>query len=47
MYRLSLRLFLGAILGISLLVSYAFAQAGRDCGPNSTKCQLHHENCKC
>ena len=45
MYRLSLRLFLAAILGTSLLVSYAFAQ--RDCGPNSTKCTLHHENCKC
>jgi len=48
MYRLSLRLFLAAILGISVLVSYAFAQnAGKDCGPNSNKCQIHHENCKC
>jgi len=47
MYRLSLRLVLSAILATALLVSYAFAQAGRDYGPNSNKCQLHHENCKC
>ena len=39
------RLVLSTILALVLLVSYAFAQ--RDCGPNSTKCTLHHENCKC
>jgi hypothetical protein len=40
-----LTLSLGLILVISLLGSYAFAQ--RECGPNSTKCQLHHESCTC
>jgi len=47
MYRSSFQFALSAILAVSLSVSYAFAQAGRDCGPNSNKCQLHHENCKC
>jgi hypothetical protein len=40
-----LKLALGTILATALLASYAFAQ--RECGPNSIKCTMHHENCKC
>jgi len=47
MCRSSFQFALSATLAVSLVVSYAFAQAGRDCDPNPNKSQLHHENCKC
>jgi hypothetical protein len=47
MYRLTLKHVVSAILAVALLVSYAFAQSGRDCGPNSRPCQLHKERCTC
>jgi hypothetical protein len=45
MYRLT-KLVLGAILGVSLMASYAFA-VGKGCGPAARSCVLHHENCTC
>jgi hypothetical protein len=46
MYQVTLKLVLGAVLTVSLLAPYAFAQ-GRACGPNSVACTVHHEHCKC
>jgi hypothetical protein len=48
------KLLLGFVLGAFVLLTLAplfgtdaLAQAGRDCGPNSKRCTLHHESCTC
>jgi hypothetical protein len=41
-----MKLVLTTFLAIAFLVSHASAQ-NKNCGPNSVKCTIHHEGCKC
>jgi hypothetical protein len=46
--RTVLSFVLGAFVFLTLCSMFGMhAMAQRDCGPNSEKCQKHHESCTC